>query len=168
MATLKRGSNGPGSWASDVTHTGATAPTGADVGGRPSTSTDPDTMTVHVPLSFRRHSGRKRVTAPDGSSAFAPGQPRPDTALVKALARAFRWRKLIETGIYPTIQEIADAEKINASYVGRVLRLALLAPDIIEAILDGRLDHDLTIDELLKPFPVDWREQRQTLSPALG
>ena len=74
--------------------------------------------------------------------------------MVKALARAIRWRKLLETGVFATVEEIAAAEKINASYVGRVLRLTLLAPDIVEAILDGRQPAAMTLAVLMRPFAV--------------
>jgi hypothetical protein len=57
--------------------------------------------------------------------------------MLKALARAFRWRRLLETGAFGTIEELAEAEKINTSYVSRILRLTLLAPDIAEAIVCG-------------------------------
>ncbi|MFM8808438.1 MAG: hypothetical protein ACKOJB_05960 [Chthoniobacterales bacterium] len=79
--------------------------------------------------------------------------------MVKALARAFRWRKLLETGAYGTIDEIAKAEKINPSYVSRVLRMTLLAPEIIEAVLDGR-QATLKLENLLGPFPVEWEKQK--------
>ena len=79
------------------------------------------------------------MLAPDGAEVTAaPVTRHVDNAMVKAIARAFRWRDMLESGEYATIREIADAEKINESYVGRVLRLTLLAPDIVEAILDGR------------------------------
>jgi hypothetical protein len=91
--------------------------------------------------------------APRGASAA-------DTTLVKALARAFRWRKILETGRYGTIDELAAAEKINSSYVSRLLRLTLLAPDIIEAILDGRQPGGMTLPALMEPFPVEWGRQR--------
>ena len=84
--------------------------------------------------------------------------------MVKALARAFRWRKLLETGVYATVEELAAAEKINGSYVSRVLRLTLLAPDIVEAILDGRQPITVQLDAVLKPFPAEWDAQRQRFS----
>jgi hypothetical protein len=84
--------------------------------------------------------------------------------MVKAIARAFRWRDMMESGQYATIREIANAERINEAYVGRVLRLTLLAPDIVEAILNGRQPAGLQLDRLMKPFPVEWREQRPTRS----
>ena len=78
---------------------------------------------------------------------------------MKAIARAFRWQKLLETGRYATIKEIARAEKINPSYVSRVLRLTLLAPATVEAILDGRVSTGPTLAEAMIPFPVSWVEQ---------
>jgi hypothetical protein len=88
--------------------------------------------------------------------------------MIKALARAFRWRKLLETGAFATVQEIAAAEKLNASYVGRVLRLTLLAPDIIEAILDGRQPAGLTLASLMQPFAVGWEAQKSGLLREVG
>ena len=88
--------------------------------------------------------------------------------MVKAIARAFRWRELLENGTHATIAEIAAAEKINESYVGRVLRLTLLAPDIVEAILGGRQPAGLQLADLLRRFPVGWREQRAEILGQLG
>lgn len=79
--------------------------------------------------------------------------------MVKAIARAHRWRNMLENGEYATIREIAVAEKINETYVGRVLRLTLLAPDIVEAILGGRKPAELRLERLLQPFPVEWTDQ---------
>ena len=84
--------------------------------------------------------------------------------MVKAIARAFRWREMLENGTHATIAEIAAAEKINESYVGRVLRLTLLAPDIVEAILGGRQPAGLQLDRLLRGFPVGWQAQREAVS----
>ena len=124
----------------------------------------PPMLTVHIPLSVRRRGGRKVVIAPDGTEAPAVGAAgRIDSTLVKALARAFRWRRMLESGRYSTIDELAAAEKINASYVGRVLRLTLLAPEIIEAILEGRQPAGMTMAGLLTPFPLMWAEQRVAL-----
>jgi hypothetical protein len=123
-------------------------------------SGDGRSLTVRVPLTFRKRGGRKLVIVPQGVNQWAPPRPRVDNTMVKALARAFRWRKVLETGTHTTVAEIAAAEKINASYVGRVLRLTLLSPEIVEAILDGRQPADLQLEDLLSPFPVGWREQR--------
>jgi hypothetical protein len=125
-------------------------------------SEDAQVITVRVPLTLRRRGGRKLVIAPEGGT-WAPPRRRVDNAMVKAIARAFRWRKLMEAGTYATVEEVAAAEKINASYVSRVLRLTLLAPDIVDAILDGRQPIALQLDALLKPTPVEWEAQRHLL-----
>lgn len=80
---------------------------------------------------------------------------------MKALARAFRWRRMLEAGRVGTINELAAAEKINPSYVSRLLRLTLLAPCIVEAILDGRQPDGMTLPALMKPFPVEWERQSE-------
>lgn len=87
---------------------------------------------------------------------------RGDPAMVKALARAFRWKRMLETGRYASISEIAAKERIDRGYVGTVLRLTLLAPDIVEAILNGH-SGDLSLQRLLEPFPLEWNEQRSLL-----
>jgi hypothetical protein len=125
---------------------------------------DGRTLTVHVPLAFRKRGGRKLVIAPQGADSWAP-RPRVDAAMVKALARAHRWKRLLESGDYSTIEDLARVEKINPSYLSRVLRLTLLAPDIVEAILDGRQPAGLQLDDLLKPFPVEWERQRSLIRP---
>jgi hypothetical protein len=89
---------------------------------------------------------------------------RADPAIVKALARAFRWKRMLENGRYSSISEIATAEKIDRGYVGSILRLTLLAPDIIEDILNGRAP-GFGLPSLLKPFPVDWECQRRRFPP---
>ena len=122
-------------------------------------------VTVRVPITIRKRGGRKLVLAPTGENLTgAPVHRRIDTAMVKAVARAFRWRDMLENGEYSTIREIAEAEKINESYVGRVLRLTLLAPEIVEAILGGGQPAELQLDHLLRRFPVEWVAQRQGMS----
>jgi hypothetical protein len=123
---------------------------------------DGRTLTVRVPLALRKRGGRKLVVMPEGAT-WAPPRPRVDDTVIKAIARAFRWRKLLETGVYGTIAEIAAAERINPTYVGRILRLTLLAPDIVEAILDGRQPAALQLADLLRPLPVEWTRQREQL-----
>jgi hypothetical protein len=86
--------------------------------------------------------------------------------MVKAITGAFRWREMIENRTYATIAEIAAAEKINASYVGRVLRLTLLAPETVEAILNGRQPAEMTLAGLMRPFPVRWGEQQEAIARA--
>src|SRR6478735_3269172 len=96
-----------------------------------------DALTVHIPMAFRRRGGRKLIVAPDGS-LMSVASPRfnVDNVLVKALARGFRWRKLLDDGTYSTIKEIAAKEQVDVSYIAEVLRLTLLAPDLVQIILD--------------------------------
>jgi len=130
----------------------------------PNFTADGRTVTVRIPISIRRRGGRRLVLAPDGTNVTTrPVCRHIDNAMVKAIARAFRWRAMLENGTHATIAEIAATEKINESYVGRVLRLSLLAPDIIEAILDGRQSPTLQLDRLFKPIPVVWELQRSSL-----
>jgi hypothetical protein len=121
---------------------------------------DGSTITVFVPMAWRRRGGRKVIVAPPGCDDWA-SPPKIDRALVKALARAHRWRRLLEEGRFGTLAELADAERISRSYVCRILRLTLLAPDIVERILDGRPTAGLA--RSLQPFPVEWERQRRTL-----
>jgi hypothetical protein len=119
------------------------------------------TFMVHVPLAMRKRGGRKLVLAPEGAPAWAPRR-RVDSAMVKALARAHRWKRMLEAGEFATAKELAAAENINPSYLGRVLRLILLAPDLAERILDGTQPRWLQLDQLFRWFPEEWREQRKT------
>jgi hypothetical protein len=115
----------------------------------------PDTITLHVPFRVVKRGGRKEVQLPEGATV----QYRTDNTLIKALARAFRWKKMLESGEFNTINELAEREGIAPSYMTRVLRLTLLAPDIVEAILDGKQGPEVTPRRLLEGFPVEWRRQ---------
>jgi hypothetical protein len=127
---------------------------------------DGDTITVFIPMTWKRRGGRKVIIAPDGSDAWAPAKARPDETLIRALARAHRWNRMLEAGRYRSAQEIADAEKIGRSFVSRLLRLTLLAPDIQEAILEGRQPKGMQLEALTKAMPRAWEEQRQAMTPA--
>ena len=120
-------------------------------------------ITVRVPLAIRRRGGQKLVVTP--ACGVAPGTPpartRADPALVKALARAHRWKRLLESGRYGSLAELAAAEKIDRSFLGKILRLTLLAPDVIEAILNGRQSCAFALPALLE-LPSLWDEQRST------
>ncbi len=120
----------------------------------------PPMLTVHIPLTVRRRGGRKVVIAPDGTESPVIAAAGIDSTLVKALARAFRWRRMLESGVVSTVGEIAAREKINKSYVSRVLRLTLLAPQVVESILEGRQGQEMTLPGLMEPFPVEWTLQR--------
>ena len=117
------------------------------------------TVTVTVPFAIRKRGGRTLVITPDGVTSAPAPRTRVDSTLLKALARGFRWRKLLETGHFATIQEIAEAENINSSYISRVLRLTLLAPETVEAILAGTQPAGLTRAKVMQPFPMEWHRQ---------
>jgi hypothetical protein len=106
------------------------------------------------------------VVAPDGTDAWAQAKPRPDETLIRALARAHRWKRLLEERRYRSVAELAEAEKINRAYVCRLLNLTLLVPDIVEAILDGRQPAGLQLNALLGPLPTEWTEQGRILAPS--
>lgn len=115
----------------------------------------PDTVTLHVPFRVVKRGGRKEMRLPEGVK-----QPRrTDSTLVKALARAFRWKQMLKSGEFATIAELAKREGIAPSYMTRVLRLTLVAPDIVDVILDGRQEPEVTLARLLEPFPMEWRQQ---------
>jgi hypothetical protein len=124
-----------------------------------------DVISIEIPMAFKKRGGRKVIVLPDGSH----GHPMPaatiDNTMIKSIARAFRWQKLLENGTYTCLDDIARTEKIGASFVSRYYRLVLLAPDIVDAILDGRQPAQLTMKELLEPFPVEWKGQREILLP---
>ena len=129
---------------------------------RPILSEDGQTLTVRIPLRTRQRVGRKKVITPDGAS-WAP-RPRVDNAMVKALARAFRWRRQLDEGVYGNLEDLARAKGIAPSYVSRVLRLTLLAPAIVEAVLDGRQPAELQLDDLLEGFHLEWDQQHSALA----
>ena len=112
-----------------------------------------DTLVVRIPMRFKRQGGRKRILAPDGSDLAPPTRAQPDGTLVKALARAWRWQRQLDTGVYASLAQIAAAEKLSPSYVSRVARLA---PDIIEAILAGTLNQSVILERLEKGVPAEW------------
>jgi hypothetical protein len=124
---------------------------------------DGSTLVVRIPMRFQRRGGRKRIVAPDGSELAPSSKPQPDGTLVKALARAWRWQKLLDDGVYTSATEISESEGINKSYISRILRLALLAPDIVEVILGGRAIHVPMLESLERPLPLSWEEQRTRL-----
>lgn len=127
--------------------------------GRPRLGRDGRTMVVSIPITLRRQGGRKRVVNPASATAWAAPPPRVDRTLVKALVRAHRWRNMLESNLFGSVRELAKAEKINESYLCRVLRLTLLSPSLTDAILDGLQPEGLGLAQLLKSIPVDWDKQ---------
>ena len=119
------------------------------------------TLVVRIPLPVQRRGTRKLVVGPDGAPWSGP-RVVVDNTIVKALARAHRWKTMLESGEYASPTELAKSEKINFSYLCRVLRLTLLAPDIVKALLDGTNSH-LQLSHLLRPVSLIWTEQRDKL-----
>jgi hypothetical protein len=115
----------------------------------------PKTVTVHIPFRLVKRGGRKEMQLPDRASSSR----KTDNTLIKALARAFRWKWMLESGEVATMAELAEHEGIAPSYMTRVLRLTLLAPDIVEAILAGTQEPEVTLARLLEPFQLAWSQQ---------
>ncbi|MFM7847130.1 MAG: hypothetical protein ACKO8N_00930 [Rubrivivax sp.] len=114
-----------------------------------------------VPISFRRRGGKAVIVLPDGSRAVGAPSMVIDNTMIKLVARAHRWQQLLLQGVYASIEELAQAEAINPSYVSRVMRLSCLAPSITEVIMEGQHPAHLTAKELLAPFPLAWAAQRE-------
>jgi hypothetical protein len=119
-----------------------------------------DALTIRIPMRLQRRGGRKLIMTPEGSAAPARRPSREET-LVKALVRAHRWRRKIESGRAKSITDLAEQEGVTTAYVCRLLPLTCLAPDIVEAILDGRQPKGLRLTEMLGNGPPAWEEQRR-------
>ena len=119
-----------------------------------------DIVTVHIPLTFERRGGRKLVIAPEDSAAPTEKSERDET-LVRALVKAHRWRRRIESGGAKSITDLAAQEGVTDAYVCRLLPLTCLAPNIVAAILDGRQTEQLKLDQLTSNIPASWDEQCQ-------
>ena len=123
----------------------------------------PETVTIHVPFRIVKRGGRKEMQRPSGTQA----RGRPDDTLIKALARAFRWKRMLETGEFANIAELAKREGIAAPYLTRTMSLTQLAPDLVESILDGSQASGLKLEALRGTLPMAWSEQRTVLSAPL-
>ncbi len=117
-----------------------------------------ETVTVQVPFRIVKRGGRKEMVLPEGAPRRGASV---DSTVVKALARAFRWKRMLESGEITTIADLAAREKIAPTYMARIIRLTLLAPAIVERIMVGTCQ--LGLAELLEPFPAEWTKQRQPL-----
>src|SRR5512132_4589382 len=112
-------------------------------------------------MTWKRRGGGKVIIAPDGGDAWAPAKPRKDATVIRALARANRWKRMLEEGRYRSAGELAEAEGVTRSFVNRLLRLTLLAPDIVEASLDGRQPKAMQLEELTDAIPSEWETQQK-------
>jgi hypothetical protein len=124
----------------------------------------PTHVTVRVPLRIKRRTGRKTIVTPVIDGLSAATTTRADPTLLKALARAFRYQRMLDEGRYASISEMAAAEKIERGYLGSLLRLTLLAPDIVEAILDGRQPQSLSLPTPFDNLPMVWTDQIKNLA----
>ena len=115
----------------------------------------PETVTLHVPFRVVKRGGRKEMQLPEGGTRPA----RTDSALVKALARAFRWKRMLESGEFASISELAEKEGIAFTYMARLMRLSLLSPELVDAVMDGHQPANITLANLMDPFPADWKVQ---------
>ncbi len=118
---------------------------------------------VFIPMTFRRIGGRKSIIFPDGVNGTPENKSPVEDPLIKAIARAHRWQRLLEDGQFSSLADIAREEKISLSFVSRVYRLVLLAPDIVESILDGHQPDGLTFKGLIDEIPAQWTMQRNRL-----
>ncbi len=127
--------------------------------------TNATSITVRVPLAIRHRPGRKTVVTPM-ADGVAPVTTRADPTLVKALARAFRYQRMLDTGVYCSVTDMAAGEKIDRGYLGRLLQLTLLAPDTLEAILEGKQPGGIGLPSLMRPLPIHWMEQAAHIDAA--
>ena len=125
------------------------------------TSHEIETLTIRIPIRLRRQGGRKLIMTPEGA-AMPTSKSRPDQTLIKALVRAHRWRRQIESGTAKSITDLAEQEGVTVAYVCRLLPLTCLAPDNVEAILDGRQPRGLRLAEMLGNGPLAWKTQGET------
>ena len=114
---------------------------------------------THITMTFRARAGKTVIVLPDGSRGVARRGATIDNSMVKLIVRGFRWQRMLYEGKFTSIEDLSTAEKINPSYVSRVLRLSYLSPKIVEAILDGKGPARLTMKDLMEPFPIDWQKQ---------
>ncbi len=120
---------------------------------------DNNVISIKVPIAFKRYRGKVWLTLPE-DNAPPTTKLRPNESFVKALAKAHHWQHLLDTGKFPMLRELIKHVNVNSSYASRILRLNLLAPDIKQAILDGKQPPSLSLRALLSPFPLLWDEQR--------
>jgi hypothetical protein len=123
-----------------------------------------DTLHIRIPMQFSRRSSRKMIVGPDGktlSEMIDAEADNTDYTFISALGKAFSWQRMLDEGKYQTPKELAKKEKVEVTHMYRVMRLTLLAPDIIEAVLNGKQPRTLTLQNVVRGFPISWQEQRK-------
>ena len=133
-----------------------------------SVSCDFETLVIRIPMKFKKRGGRREIIVPEGLSGARPLKSRAQEPLVTALARAFHWQEMIDGGRYASVTELAEALDVDRSYVGRIMRLTLLAPNIVKAIVRGEEPGGLSLEKLTKGVPMLWEEQREWLRISRG
>jgi hypothetical protein len=124
---------------------------------------DGECIVIRVPMILKKVCGRKEVIVPEGLPSCPPPKPATQVSLVTAVARAHRWQDLLESGRFVSIAALAKTLRLDRCYLRRILNLACLAPDIVEAIIDGREPGGLSLERLSKGLPMAWDEQRTLL-----
>jgi hypothetical protein len=114
-----------------------------------------ETVRIHIPMRLHCRIGRKEIITPDNASPQGP--------MVDAISSAWKWQKMIDTGEYASASKLADKMGMDRSYVIRTMRLLLLAPDIIEAIMNGKEPSGMSMNELRNVTTGVWEEQRKEL-----
>jgi len=130
------------------------------------TNTNGDVL-VHIPMTLTKRQGRKQIVLPAGSETACARQDITVDPVALSIAKGFRWQELLNNGTYPTVRALAKAMKQDSAYVARTIRLTLLAPDIIEAVMTGQCPPGLTLKRLSREFPILWDEQRRLFAVLL-
>jgi site-specific DNA recombinase len=125
------------------------------------TSDDQPKLVEEIVIKVKRQGQGKRIFLPAGEQKSAPNQ-----TLIKAVVRAHAWRRMLESEDGLSVRRLAARQNLSHRYINRLLPLAWLAPDVVEAILDGTQLPEVSLDQLTTEFPIDWAEQRRLL--ALG
>lgn len=123
-------------------------------------------LVVDVPLKLKKRAGRKEVILTDAFSDGAIERMPHQEALVIALARAHRWQRLLDEGKFKSVSDLAREIGLDPSFAARLLRLTLLAPDVVDAILAGEEPSGLSLTMLTKQLPVCWNAQKRLLQSA--
>ncbi len=125
-------------------------------------SEDNQRITIFIPMTLKRKGRKRQIVAPEGSNVNPDRDEALDATLFSALARAHYWNNLLKSGECESITEIVELENFDSTpYVSRILRLTTLAPDIQEAIVQGKQPPSLSLADLMSPFPIEWGEQRE-------
>ncbi|NQW08884.1 MAG: hypothetical protein HQ481_03240 [Alphaproteobacteria bacterium] len=120
-----------------------------------------DTIRVVIPLTIRRRNGRPKILPPDDVDS-RNGRTQ-DPHVLRAIARAWSWRRQLETGAASTIQDIAAAEKVSDRFVGRMIRLAYLSPSVLESLVITRKPPAISINDLMAVAELPWAEQMEVV-----